>query len=129
MKRTRRIFTLLLLVFVIDGVGIGFAQPIIPREAILSHTPADVKQQIERLYSSSPLDRADAAHCLGNMGERAVAAAPFLVGLLGDRADTVVLPSDSGQQFVWERTSPGKEAEKALAKIGRSYFWSILRVF
>jgi hypothetical protein len=126
MKRTRRIFTLLLLVFVMDGVGIGFAQPIIPREAIRSHTPADVKQQIERLYSSSPLDRADAANCLGEMGERAVAAAPFLLGLLGDRANTVVLPSDSEQRLVWERTSPGKEAEKALAKIGRSYFWHIL---
>lgn len=79
------------LVFVMDGVEIGFAQPIIPREAIRSHTPADLREVVFIVS----INRADAAHCLGNMGERAIATATFFVGILGDRANTVVLPSDS----------------------------------
>ena len=51
--------------------------------------PADVRQQIERLHSPDPEERAEAIGELARMKERANPAIPFLVAMLGDDA---VLP-------------------------------------
>ncbi len=91
---------------------IGYAQPNIARENIPAHIPAPVRQQIERLYSPIPGERADAAIRLGQMGEPAVPAISFLVGMLGDNTRFVSKAGDMA-------TSPGVEAAGALVRIGR----------
>ncbi len=105
---------LALLVFIpMMGNGLtGNAQPNIGRENIPAHISAPVRQQIERLYSPAPMERADAAIRLGQMGEQAVPAIPFLVGILGDSAQFVSEATDA-------TTSPGVEAAGALVRIGR----------
>lgn len=57
----------------------GFSQTSEPRENIPPGVPADVRSEIERLYTK---DAADAALNLGEMGENAAPAIPFLIGLL-----------------------------------------------
>ena len=57
----------------------SFSQTSEPKENIPSGIPADVQSEIERLYSK---DATDAALNLGEMGEKAAPAVPFLVGLL-----------------------------------------------
>ncbi len=107
--------TILVLLVILGIMGIGktpYAQPNIARENISIHISAHVRQQIERLYSPVPAERADAAIRLGQMGEEAVPAIPFLVGMLGDNTQLV------GQSEV-AATSPGVEAAGALVRIGR----------
>jgi len=95
------------------GIGLtGYAQPGIAKENIPSNISAHVRKQIERLYSLAPVERADAAVHLGQMGEQAVPAIPFLVGLLGD---TTQLVGQAGGAA----TSPGVEAARALVRIGK----------
>ena len=87
--------------------------------------PADVRDKMNALNSSDPVERASAACALGEMGARAVPAIPFLIKTLGD--DTPV-----PQVKCWEnggsrkldfnksaKTSPGERAAHALAVIGR----------
>ena len=78
MKSVTTISAFLSVVVVISMALIGYAQPNIPKEDTPSDIPADVRQQIERLYSSRSGDRAKAAYYLGGMGERAAPAIPFL---------------------------------------------------
>jgi hypothetical protein len=90
MKQVKAILTLLVITNII-GLGLqGYAQPKIPKEDIPSNIPADVREQIERLYSSDPAERAEGAYNLKEMGARAVPAIPFLIGMLGD--DNTVEP-------------------------------------
>jgi HEAT repeat protein len=56
----------------------------IPKEKIPLNIPADIKQQIERLYSSNQRERVVALEKLGQMGERAAPAIPFIIGMLDD---------------------------------------------
>jgi HEAT repeat protein len=87
--------------------------------------PADVRDKMNALNSSDPVERASAACALGEMGARAVPAIPFLIKTLGD--DTPV-----SHDKCWEngssrklnikasaKTSPGERAAHALAVIGR----------
>ncbi len=84
------------------------AQPPIPMDKIPEGIPADVRKEIEGLYSGDERDRGRAARNLGGMGEKAVPAIPFLIGLLN--------PEDFS---LGETISPGQEACLALLKIGR----------
>lgn len=74
-------------------------------------------KEIEKLSSSNPVQRARAAHNLGEMQNRAKPAIPSLIKILDDGISLEWkqqgMPSGSGT-----RTCPGVEATKALIKIG-----------
>jgi len=104
---------------------IGSAAAALVAAAMLAGCAADrAAQQIERLRSPDPAERALAAMGLGEQGPRAPTAVPALIGLLsdgtllrwvGDRLE----PLDVGHS-AWEKrvTSPADEARKALVRIG-----------
>lgn len=90
----KRIKIILFFLVVISLVAIGLTGyvlfspsvgPTIPKKNIPSNIPEEVREQIERLYSSDPVERADAAFQLGRMGKGAAPAVPFLIGVLKDR--------------------------------------------
>jgi len=91
-----------------------FAQTTVPKEEVPSDIPAEVRNEILGLYSSNLVDRGNAALRLGRIGEKAVPAIPFLVGLLGDTKSDVVQTS-MGTIIVMA----GQLASDALAKIGK----------
>ncbi|MCE5268858.1 MAG: HEAT repeat domain-containing protein [Planctomycetaceae bacterium] len=73
------------LVLAIRGVaaaGDGAATADIP-----SGLPPDLKSLVERTFSADPAARADAAHRLGEMREKAAPAVPWLIRLLGDEEE------------------------------------------
>lgn len=82
----------------------------------------DIKNQIERLNSSNPIERGDAAFKIGTMGECAKEAIPFLVQLLGDvSAETEVKFEENDRRItedVRRYKFPGEVAAESLAKIG-----------
>jgi len=86
---TIRMFLTFLAVFISAGRSPVYTPPDIPTEKIPSDTPAEIREQIEKLYSSDASVRLVAAERLGRMGERAIPAIPFLIEILGD--DTVLL--------------------------------------
>ncbi len=106
----------------------SYAGPKIPKKDIPSNIDRDVRQQIEHLYSSSPIDRAYAADKLGDMKEKAIPAIPFLIGMLG-QGPTLLKQTFHGP---WTggplptggpgtiRASPGEEAKTALIRIGQA---------
>jgi ketosteroid isomerase-like protein len=96
-------------------------QPAAPREQIAADMPADVREQVLRLYDRSAQERGEACEALGRMGEKAAPAVPRLVALLGDDAIWFAVPRsfrghDLGRptyQAVW------RQAWGALVRIGR----------
>ncbi|MBI5181596.1 MAG: HEAT repeat domain-containing protein [Nitrospirae bacterium] len=93
----KRDFTKYLLLFLlsaaiaITGACSGaqkITRPMIPKNNIPADTDADVKKEIERLYSSKR-QRKKGANNLAEMGKRAAPAAPFLMELLRDDNDGV----------------------------------------
>jgi len=112
-------FALLAALFV-DGFAVTRGMP--PKDGIPADTPSDVKKLIEGLYSSNAVERGKSAALLGVGGPRSARAVPFLIALLGD--DTVLKWIGSSlyegrMPYPGIPTSPGEEAEKALARIGR----------
>jgi HEAT repeat protein len=67
--------------------GTCLAQPTIPKERIPADAPADVREQIEKLYSANADERSYACRRLGEMREKAGPAVPFLVGMLADKGE------------------------------------------
>jgi len=100
------------------------AQPSIPKDRIPSGIPAEVREGIERLYSSDPMERARAAGRLIGEAERATTAIPFLIAMFHD--DTALyddaqlirrsLASSYASPFPFPN-SPGEDAARALARI------------
>ncbi len=78
----------------------------------------EVRQLIEDLNSTDPVTRANAAVSLGDMGDNAIPAIPYLVNMLHD---DVRLQWKEGLT-PGEGTSPSGEAQEALAKIGEPAF-------
>ncbi len=74
----------------------------------------EVKLMVDRTFSVYAADRAVAAYRLGLMGPRAVKAVPFLMRMLDDNLPVWCRYNGYG---IW--SSPGKEASRALALIGR----------
>ena len=60
------------------------AQPNISRENIPKNASAEIRKEIEKLYSLDALVRAEAAIRLGWMGNKAASATPFLMAMLND---------------------------------------------
>jgi HEAT repeat protein len=127
-------FPLAAFLIVVSGAigSLTAAQTLVPREKIPPDTPADVRMQIERLYSDSAVERTYGASGLGSLKERAEPAIPFLIGILGDktlleeRQGSALHPLDPGKLMGW--TSPGSAAGYALAKIGQASFQPLLNV-
>ena len=112
MKKVSSIVILLLLVMSVPRSG--YPQSEIPFEAMPVNIPAEVGNNIKSLYSKNPAERVKAASVLGNMGEKAAAAVPFLIRILDD---SEIVFQQSGPA-VLNSTSPAKEAMFALSKIG-----------
>lgn len=78
--------------------------------------PEDIRKEIKRLRSPKTSVRIDAARCLGDMGEKARPAVPFLIKLLHDMeeaSDSMGNPTDMVIVF----SNPRQAAAQALAKI------------
>jgi HEAT repeat protein len=106
-----------ILVYFTISTLIVYAQPKISKEKIPSDIHSEVKKQIERLYSSDPVERGYGAYYLGEMGENAISAIPFLIGML---YDSPPLAARYVWQTNWWKTSPGQEAAEAVVKIDKS---------
>lgn len=95
--------------------SIGYPQPAISKEAIPSHIPKDIRGQIEQLYSPYAEERTTAIIKLGEMGEQAAPAVPFLVSLLSDFA---AIESQRRVPRIGATNLVRNEAIGALVKIG-----------
>lgn len=113
MKSIIKNFLLFLFIISMGIGGTSFAQPHIPKENIPSNIPKDVRQQIEGLYSKDPLARARSAGKLGEMGEKAVPAIPFLIEMLDDSAPC---PIPGARYEILPRVF--MSVQRALEKIG-----------
>lgn len=114
MKKTKILFTFIVVIQVF-GIGLKtYAQPKIPKRKIPTDIPSLVRIQIEQLYSSNSAERAVGAFHLGNMGDGAIPAIPFLISILNDY--TAVFLEYKGEI---EISSVRGEASKALVKIGK----------
>ncbi len=78
------------------------------------YIPGDVKEHVDETFAVSATERAEAAFNLGKIGEDAYKATPFLMRLLDDS-----LPVWCRYNGYGEWTTPGKEAAKAIVKIGK----------
>jgi LysM repeat protein len=85
MKDVRSVLRLTLLMILLPLTSC-FGQPALEQEAKPSEVAAEVAALIEALHSFDPVERRNAAHQLGRMGERAAPAIPALIRSLGDRA-------------------------------------------
>lgn len=92
----------------------AYAQTTVSQEKIPTDVSDEIRKEIVGLYSSNLIDRGNAALRLGRMGEKAVPAIPFLVGLLGDAKSDVVQTS-MGTIIVMA----GQLASDSLARIGK----------
>jgi HEAT repeat protein len=118
MEQIRKIFMALIAGMSLMIVGVSYAQPTIPKENIPLNMPADVRREVEKLYSTDPVERGYSCYNLGEMGPKAASAAPFLTGILGDT--TEMRWAEQDVIIGGEQTSPGMEAAKALAKVDAS---------
>jgi len=101
----------------------AFAQPQLSKQNMPGNISAEIKTKIESLYSADPAARATAAYELGELTPDSNPAIPFLVKMLGDDVPIDPLPYHepnwwSSQYEVILKTSPGREAAKALVIIG-----------
>jgi hypothetical protein len=85
----------------------------IPKKQIPANISPAVKQAIERLYSTNPIEVERAAFDLGEMGLEASSALPFLIELLGYPNLAAVYRNGTIKEV-----DPGLSAAKAIGKIG-----------
>jgi HEAT repeat protein len=103
-------------------------QPTLARDRAPA-VPSSIRPFVDRLYSSDPRQRADAACEIGRRRQDAAAAIPILLTMLHD--DVVVAAIDcnmsdwlrrqigiSADAVKWSQTSPAKEAAETLGDIG-----------
>jgi len=87
------------------------------------YLPNDVKALVDKTFSIHATERVEAAYRLGLLGEKAEKASPFLIRMLDDNTPVFCRYNGDG---TW--TTTGKEAAKALAKIGRPALKCLLSV-
>jgi len=117
-------------------VSIGLAAPHIPETQIPKEAQGKVAYYIKELYSMNPTIRGSAAERLGSQGDAAAPAVPFLAAMLDDderlrwqatlAEDPLEPPAHRRERE--ERTTPGREAAKALSRVGKSGIGVLLRV-
>ena len=113
----------ILILFIISLIVMGGCenklktlQSRIPKEKIPTDISLKVREQIEKLYSRNPNERAYGAHSLGIMGSEAIPAIPFLIGILNDYTEiTETIPLSSLPQI--KITTPSFAASISLANI------------
>ena len=106
--------------------AVAYGEPEIPIEKMPKNLPLHVKSAIEELYSMDAVVRGLAAGKLGRLGDTAVAAVPFLASMLHDDFAlrwVATLNEDPFERAAArmsreEKTCPGREASKALIKLG-----------
>jgi HEAT repeat protein len=113
MKSIKIIFIIFIALLIPEGLL--FAQPKPGAKTIPSSIISEVRVQIEKLYSDEPAERVLAAMLLGEMGEKATPAIPFLIDVLGDTQPVII---QTETKYV-ASTSPDREALTALANIGK----------
>jgi HEAT repeat protein len=87
--------------------------PKLPREMIPDDMPALVREQVERLYSSHPAERINAAKRLQQHGSSVSAAVPYLIGMLDDHSRL-----DTYNRLGIMSSTPALKAVHALGEIG-----------
>jgi HEAT repeat protein len=111
----------------IAEVSIAATAQVAPGASPTVEIDAAVRQLIERLHSSNPAERADAAFALGSMKAKAAAAIPALAELLGDGAPVArrAIKSPPFEDEEWQpdyetvkETTVGEAATHALMAIG-----------
>lgn len=93
-----------------------------PKQNIPSAIPSDVNAQIEKLHSQNSAERAEGAEQLGQMGNRAILATPYLIEILEDSTQVqkpIKRVDSSGKVFITglEFSTPKRIAAEALNKI------------
>ena len=124
MRRLARRVGRLVAIAVLAWGSVGHAQPTIPKQQIPPDIPAEVKQRIERLYSSDAKQRARAAMGLLGGPEEVAPAIPFLIAMLHDDAvlhddaelQRLSMVSSYARVFSFPNT-PGEQAAETLARI------------
>jgi len=114
MKNNKTILVFSIIVILITE-GVLYAELKQRADSIPSTIIPEVRTQIERLYSREALERVKAATLLGEMGEKAIPAIPFLIELLSDTHSVVVQTETKAV----ESTSPDRAARTALIRIGK----------
>jgi HEAT repeat protein len=111
-----------LVFWLLTFTGITLAQCTLPRTALPADMPPEVRRAVEGLYSPDRVTRVTAAYTVGQGGPAAVSAIPFLVNLLPDHGGMndykLVYWAAPDAPWADEITSPGREAAKALVRIG-----------
>jgi HEAT repeat protein len=115
MKNIKIIFIFLFIAPLISE-GLLFAQQKQNSKKIPPSIISEVRVQIEKLYSDDAADRVLAAMLLGEMGEKATPAIPFLIDILSDTKSVII---QSETKNIVASTSPDREALTALVNIGK----------
>ena len=106
-----------------SSVGIVYAQPDMPEDTIPKGIAKILRAHMRDLYDEDPVKRAEAALAIGDMGERAYYAIPFLIGMLHEW---------DIRREMWRaanpETSPGKAAAVAIQKIGSPAIPALINV-
>lgn len=114
MKSSKIVFIFLSIALLLSE-GLLYAQPKPKTKTIPSGIISEVRVQIEKLYSDEPADRVLAAMRLGEMGEKANPAVPFLIDILSDTKSVII----QTETKIVASTSPDREALTALVNIGK----------
>lgn len=111
-RTTASLLTVFTALIIASGMDVYALQPMPPKDQIPADIVGAMKRDIEKLYSSDALERANAAQRLGK--EQALPAVPFLIGMLDDNAKL------STNDLLRPLTTPGGEAARALIMIGKT---------
>lgn len=110
----KKILSLLLLIFISCVWLFADDTKLSKPDTEYPYLPSDVKSLVDKTFSIVAKERAEAAYRLGELGTKAEKAAPFLIRMLDENSPVFCRYNGYG---IW--TTPGKEAAKALAKIGK----------
>lgn len=76
----------IVIIILLCALSFAYAEIKIPKKDIPNDCPTDVKQQIEKFYSSSPIQRYEAINLIAKMDSRAILSIPWLIDLLNDNS-------------------------------------------
>jgi hypothetical protein len=128
-----KIFVIILNPIIIFSMQTNFENRV-PKEKIPKNIAAEVKKEIEGLYSANPVFRQVAAQNLGKMGEKATPAIPFLIGIFHDTTDESPLKHRKKEGNITTdltihvNLNPGDTAADALGKIGSAAIEPLIKV-
>lgn len=95
------------------------AQPALPITELPKGVAPEVAQRVKRLYSPLPGERIAAIIELGDLGEKAAPAVPFLLALWDDAVPVTMKTTMSGGVTLESTEYPRWQAVKAFGRIGK----------